>query len=129
MSGTPYEVVIERKQKYDTSRKQWVRDIIPTSTVKKAKRLGTASADKLFGSTYPGAGSVFNVTNLRIDSSPNLEFVVKARQGTLDVINGAYTGHGDLNSPLYSTAGSFQVRALGSVGLGTYFVSYSGVVI
>lgn len=128
--GNPYDVVIHRNERYDAARKEWTPDSVFSKPILRAKRRGTASAQSLFGSYYPGAGSVYKVSALRVDSSPNMEFIVhSSQQGTLDVIYGAADNRAPHPAlPLYACKGTFKVVSLGTVAQGTYTATFSGVV-
>jgi len=129
MNTRPYSLVIHRDEFYDPSKKDFVKKQIPSTPIRRAKQKGTSGTNALYGSYYPGAGSVFHVTRIRVDSTPNLYFAVKAREGTIDIIPGAWDKTGSIEAPIYSTRGSTQLIGLGSMGQGTYIGVIEGVVL
>lgn len=123
------EVKIVRKQIYDWRRKEFVDEILPTLTVKRALKARGAGADLVIGSHLVGAGSVFLLHKLRISAgsaqswwdltttgSPMLGEV----QGTIDVgfleAIGAETNLMDPRAPVVIQPGTLFVnlRSAGS---------------
>jgi hypothetical protein len=116
------EVLITRKQVYDWRRKEFVDEVLPTLTAKRAGKFRGAAADLIVGSHFVGAGSVFLLNKLRISSgsaevwwdittvgSPMLGEV----QGTVDVgyfeAQGQETNLMDPNAPVVLQPGTFFV--------------------
>jgi len=127
-------VIILRKEVYDPSKEEYVKEILPTVSVKKAFRdTGTMSAGELIGSHYIGAGSVLRVTRMRVYTDAANEFIVADRNGTLDIIpfetSGGETLLSGPNEPIYITEGTIRIRALGSVSAGTRVVAFEGIAI
>lgn len=126
------EIEIKRKEIYDPNKEEYVRELLPTKSVKKVTRdTGTMSAGELLASHYIGAGSVMRVTRLRVYSDQANEFIIADRNGSVDIIPletaGGETLLGAPLEPVYITEGTIRVRALGSVSSGTRIVSFEGI--
>ena len=116
------EVFLHRNQVYDWRRKEFVDEILPTLTVKRAGKYRGADADLCVGSHFVGQGSVFLLHKLRISSgsadvwwdivsagSPMIGEV----QGTIDVgyfeSQGQETNLMDPKAPIAIQPGTFYV--------------------
>jgi hypothetical protein len=125
------EVSIVRKQVFDWRKKEWIDEILPTLTVKRAGKYRGANADLCVGSHFVGAGSVFLMNKLRIstgsadvwwdiisEGSPMIGEV----QGTIDVgyfeAQGQETNLMDPLAPVVIQPGTFYVylRSAGTQG-------------
>jgi hypothetical protein len=116
------EVINVRKQVYDWRRKEYVDEILPTLTVKRAGKYRGAGADLCVGSHFVGAGSVFLLNKLRISSGSADAWwdivttgspMVGEVQGTVDVgyleAKGQETNLMDPNAPVSIQPGTFYV--------------------
>jgi hypothetical protein len=116
------QVIIERKQVFDWRRKEWIDEILPTLTVKRAGKYRGAGADLVVGSHFVGAGSVFLLNKLRIsvgsaqswwDLTSEGSPMIGEVQGTIDVgfleAMGQETNLMDPNAPVVIQPGTFFV--------------------
>ena len=116
------EVNIVRKQVYDWRRKEWIDEILPTLTVKRAGKYRGADADLCVGSHFVGQGSVFLMNKLRIstgsadvwwDITTTGSPMIGEIQGTIDL--GYLEGKGgeinlmDPDAPVVIQPGTFFV--------------------
>lgn len=122
-------VILIRSQVFDWRRKDWVDDILPTLTVKKAGKFRGAGADLTVGSHFVGKGSVFLMNKLRISTgSADVWWDITTtgsplpgeKKGTIDVgyfeAKGAEINLMDPKAPLVIQPGTFYVtvRSAGS---------------
>lgn len=116
------EIIVVRSQIFDWRRKEWVDEILPTMTVKKAGKYRGTGADLTIGSHFVGQGSVFLMQKLRISSgSADVWWDITTtgtpsvgeKKGTLDV--GYFQAKGeeinlmDPKAPLAIQPGTFSV--------------------
>ena len=132
------KVEIERGQKWDPVKLQWVKDEIPTSTVKVANTLATASDSTLL-SSFTGSGTAnLRVTRLRVSfNAEDVEYAVVDCNGTVDIIHaGTAVRYGNTptvvlqgnpSAPVYVLAGTAQIyTGIGSLS-GSFAASIEGV--
>jgi hypothetical protein len=123
------EVSIVRTQVFDWRRKEWIDEILPTLTVKRAGKFRGDITDLCVGSHFVGAGSVFLMNKLRLsvgsadvwwDIVTTGSPMVGEVQGTIDVgyfeSQGAETNLMDPEAPLVIQPGTFFVY----MRIGTY---------
>lgn len=134
------KVFTVRKQIYDPSLERYVNEEIPTHTIKRARRLRTASADTVLASHYIssgtnavdagtyGYGSVARVSRFMYGANKEIELYVKDRTGTIDYLYLPSAGRelmlSDSYKPVYTTEGTFKVCFMGSMTAGTYLCSF-----
>lgn len=126
------EIEIKRKEIYDPNKEEYVRELLPTKSVKKLTRdTGSMSAGELLASHYIGAGSVLRVTRVRIFNSGTCEYLIADRNGSIDIFAFSKTGGETLLGaplePVYIAEGTIRVRAIGSVAEGTRVISFEGI--
>jgi len=137
------EVKVERRELFDYRKKEFIDDIIPTLTVKRAvkRHVSTGQGSVLVGSHSVGAGSSFLMTYLGVATgTPQLYFVVRALgspypsevRGTVDLIyfesKGAETRIGNIKEPVHALGpGTFEIIT-GSIGSASdVFCSFEGL--
>jgi len=123
------EVQIRRNQVFDWRRKEWIDEILPTLTVKRAGKFRGADVDLCVGSHFVGQGSVFLMHKLRLstgsadvwwDITTTGSPMVGEVQGTIDIgyfeAQGQETNLMDPLAPLAIQPGTFFVY----MRIGTY---------
>jgi len=135
------EVKVERREVYDNRRKEFIDDIIPTLTIKRAwKHRGTGTTAKV-GSHYVAAGSSFLMTYLCIStSSPDFWWSIVARgsphpgeiKGTVDYgyfeAAGAETRIGNIKEPVHSFGpGTFEIYFITPGSTADFGLAFEGV--
>jgi hypothetical protein len=134
------KIIIVRNQVYDWRRKEYVDEILPTLTVKRAGKYRGADADLVVGSHLVGAGSVFLMNKLRISAGSAQTWwditttgspMIGEVQGTVDVgfleAIGQETNLMDPNAPIAIQPGTFFVN-IRSAGTATdYGCSFEGL--
>lgn len=127
----PPKVKIERREKYDLDSEEWVKDILPTTTVRDAERSSGNVEDSTLTSHYIGAGSVMLLTFHRVAANGSCEWALTDRDGTVDIVLLEAAGDevllGRYEAPIHVVKGTFQVILLGSYGAGTYISAWEGV--
>lgn len=134
------KVVTIRKQIYDPSLERYVNEEIPTHTIKRARRLRTASANTVLASHYIssgspaitagtyGYGSVARVIRFMYGASKEIEMYVKDRSGTIDFLYLPSAGRelyiGGPYEPVYTAEGTLKVCFMGTQSAGTYICSF-----
>ena len=116
------EVSIRRTQVFDWRRKEWIDEILPTLTVKRAGKYRGDVTDLCVGSHFVGAGSVFLMNKLRLsvgsadvwwDIVTSGSPMVGEVQGTIDVgyfeSQGQETNLMDPLAPLAIQPGTFFI--------------------
>lgn len=116
------EVILERKQIFDWRRKEWIDEILPTLTVKRAGKYRGAGADLCVGSHFVGQGSVFLMNKLRLatgsadvwwDLTTEGSPMIGEIRGTIDVgyfeAQGQETNLMDPLAPVVIQPGTFYV--------------------
>jgi hypothetical protein len=121
------KIIIVRNQVYDWRRKEYVDEILPTLTVKRAGKYRGADADLVVGSHLVGAGSAQTWWDITTTGSPMIGEV----QGTVDVgfleAIGQETNLMDPNAPIAIQPGTFFVN-IRSAGTATdYGCSFEGL--
>lgn len=134
------EVIVQRKEILDWRRKEFVDDIMPTLTVKRAGRYRGTGADLKVGSHYIGPGSTLRLTHLRISSgSPEVWWIIKALgspykgevRGTVDVgyfeSKGGETNLMDPRAPKAIQPGTMEIWILSAGSAKWYGCSFEGL--
>jgi len=139
------EVTVVRKEVMDWRKKEFIDELLPTLTVKRAARVrgyGDPGSDITIGSHYVGAGSSFRMTQLRISmGTPGSGFwwSMSAQgtpypgedRGTVDVgFLEAAGGETNLMDPMAPKAlgpGTFYIYALASGSAVYYGCSFEGL--
>jgi len=131
---------IERREIFDPYVQEFVKEELPTVTVKKAARwTGSRSEGTFVHYHVPGPGTisgdwrpgkVMRITRLAVGATQEAKFFVKDRAGTIDhpylEAAGREVTLGAPTAPVCVVAGSFAV-GIGSVAAGTYWCSFEGV--
>ena len=134
------KVIIIRKQVFDWRRKEWIDEVLPTLTVKRALKVRGAGADLVFGSHFVGQGSVFLLNKLRInvgsaqawwDITTTGSPMIGEVQGSIDVgfleAIGQETNLMDPLAPIAIQPGTFSVT-IRSAGTATdYGCAFEGL--
>jgi len=132
---------IERKEIFDPYIEEFVKEEVPTVTVKKAARwTGNRSEGTFLSYSIPGPGTisgewrpgkVMRVTRISVAATQEAKFFVKDRSGTFDYpyleAAGREVTLGAPYSPICVAGGSLAV-GIGSVAAGTYWCSFEGIV-
>jgi len=126
-------VEIGRREIFDPSQQEYVKEELPTVSLKDAARAthcGTNGA--LITCSSLGGGTEMRLTFYRVSAGTPTEFFMRDRGGTFDYplleARGAEVGIGAPNEPLHIVRGTFEIGLLGSVGTGTFIVAYEGIV-
>ena len=134
------EVLVVRTQVFDWRRKEFVDEVLPTLTVKKAAKFRGAAADLCVGSRYVGQGSVFLMNKLRLSTgSADVWWDIVTRgspfpgekEGTIDVgyfeAKGAELNLMDPKAPLAIQPGTFYVYVRDAGTANDFGCSFEGL--
>lgn len=131
VEGEP-EYRINRKEKYNPNFEDYVREEIPTNTIKRAVRVTGVNVGTLIASHVTGPGSYMLVTRLNICADRETEFLVRDRSGTIDYIYleaaGMHAALGEQDAPIMVLKGSCEFRNIAGTSAGTYAISFEGIV-
>jgi len=137
------EVKVERREFFDYRKKEFIDDIIPTLTVKRAVRrhISAGQGSVLVGSHRVGPGSSFLMTYLGLATgTPLMYFVIRAHgtpypsevRGSVDFIyfesKGMETRIGNIKEPVHTFGpGTFKISS-GSIGSASdLYCSFEGL--
>jgi len=140
--SVPVNVV--RKQVFDNRKAEFIDEILPTLTVKRAERIrgyGSPGSDIKVGSHIIGPGSTFRLHFLRISAgSPEVWWIIKAKgspitpyehKGTIDVgyfeAKGGETNLMDPLAPKSIQPGTMEVWILGAGSAKWYGCAFEGL--
>ena len=130
--GEP-EYRIYRREVYDPSLEDYVREELPTKTIKRTGRLeGFVAGGTLIASHDIGPGSYWIITRLNIATSRSAEFAIIDRTGTIDYIYleaaGMHAALGERKAPIMVLEGSAEVRNIPvGTAIGTFSVALEGL--
>ena len=121
-----------RKEIYDPSIEEWVKEEIPTFSIKRAERISNVSPGTLMTSYSTGPGTVLRVTRLEFGAGQASEFYVRDRGGTvgLYILEAAGQIHllGAPTSPVMILKGTCQFRNIGTqLQTGTFTCNMEGI--
>ena len=132
---------IERKEIWDPSIQEYVKEELPTVTVKQAARLTGAVGQPRLSSYEIRSGTisgewhppkVLRVTRFHVAANKSAYFSVIEGRGTIDHLYleaaGDFAQLGQPGAPVYTAKGKFVVRqgSLAAAG-GTYIVGWEGL--
>jgi len=137
------EVQVRRTELFDYRKKEFIDEIIPTLTVKRAVRrhISAGQGSVLVGSHIVGPGSSFLMTYLGLATgTPQMYFAIRAHgtpypsevRGSIDVIyfesRGMETRIGNIKEPVHAFGpGTFKIST-GSIGSASdVFCSFEGL--
>lgn len=125
-----YEV--SRKEIYDPSIEEWVKEELPTFSIKRTEKIKNVSPGTLMTSYSTGPGTVIRITRLEFSANQAAEFFVRDREGTVGFyyLEAAGQVHllGAPTSPVMILKGTCQFRNIGTqLTAGTFTCNVEGI--
>lgn len=125
-------VHIERKEVFNPSQQEYVKEELPTISLKAAVRATHCGAGTALISKDLGGGTEMRLTFYRVSAGTPTEFYMRDRGGTFDYpfleSRGAEVGIGAPNEPLHVVRGTFEIGLVGSQTLSTFIAAYEGII-
>jgi hypothetical protein len=125
-------VEIRRREIFDPSQQVFVKEELPTITVKDAVRVRNWSPGTALISKDLGAGTEMRITFYRVSAGTPTEFYMRDRGGTFDYpfleSPGAEAGISAPNEPLHVVRGTFEMGLINAGTVGTFIAAYEGII-
>lgn len=126
------EHIVNRKEIYDPSIEEWVKEELPTFSIKRTERIVDVSPGTLMTSYSTGPGTVLRVTRLEFGAGQASEFFVRDRGGTVGFYTLEAAGQvhllGAPTSPVMILKGTCQFRNIGTqLQSGTFTCNVEGI--
>lgn len=126
------EHIVNRKEIYDPSIEEYVKEELPTFSIKRTEKIKNVSPGTLMTSYSTGPGSVIRITRLEFSANQSAEFFVRDREGTVGFyyLEAAGQVHllGAPTSPVMILKGTCQFRNIGTqLQVGTFTCNVEGI--
>lgn len=128
------EYIVGRKEIYDPSIEEWVKEELPTFTIKRSVRHVRTSTGTttLLGSYETGPGTVLRVTRLEFGATSATEYFVRDREGTVGFYYLEAAGQihllGAPKSPVMVLKGTCLFSSVcGTLDAGTFTCNMEGI--
>lgn len=125
-------VEIRRNEIFNPSQQEYVREELPTVTLKDAERVRNCKAGTALITKDLGAGTEMRLTFYRVSAGTPIEFFMRDRSGTFDYpfleARGAEVGIGAPNEPVHVVRGTFTIGLQNAGTAGTFIAAYEGVI-
>jgi len=125
-------VELRRNEIFDPSKQEYVREELPTVSLKDAARVRNCAAGTALITKDLGAGTEMRITFYRISAGTPTEFFMRDRSGTFDYpfleARGAEVGLGAPKDPVHVVRGTFVIGLQNAGTAGTFIASYEGIV-
>ncbi len=126
------EHIVSRKEIYDPSIEEFVKEELPTFSIKRTEKIKNVSPGTLMTYYSTGPGSVIRITRLEFSADREAEFFVRDREGTVGFyfLEAAGQVHllGAPTSPVMILKGTCQFRNIGTqLQAGTFTCNVEGI--
>lgn len=121
-----------RATKWDPLRAEWVKDTLPTVSIKKAAKFNTMGDNTALSSHTVSGTAYLRLTYLNLQcATGTVDIALVDRDGTIDsfllLTNDSVTLQGNQYKPIHTVKGTFTIYNVGSIDVGTFVVAWEGI--